>query len=175
MGTHGEFFARHSQKMLFLVVLSIFSLDLLVHADIEQGNSPHWVDVCGGSYLFSEELKTWNDASDMCLLFGSHLLQIDNMAENYCLLEYVQSQGIQSSDEIQVWWHSGNDIEYEGVYRQADGELILWIGPLWAGPDDPNQGTKANCLGVHLLGDDRAGKWYDEPCTAPHPYICERS
>merc|ERR1719312_1075617 len=114
------------------------------------------------------------DASDNCLLYGSHLLQIDNMAENYCLLDYAQSQGM----TVDAWWHSGNDIEREGVYRQANGEPILW-NPLWSAhkgtEDQPNGGTAENCLAVHLLGNVDAGKWFDHFCAAPYHYICERA
>ena len=65
-----------------------------------------------------------------------------------------------------------------GVYRQADGEPILW-NPLWAAfegtIDQPNGGTAENCLAVHLLGNVDAGKWFDHFCTAPYHYICERA
>merc|ERR1712154_214299 len=88
----------------------------------------------------SEDKKTWDDAGGICQLFGSHLLQIDNMAENSCLLEYAQKQGVTEA----YWWHSGNDIEWEGVYRQADGNLLTWQ-PLWLGKN-PNEGRRANCL-----------------------------
>merc|ERR1712179_481393 len=162
-----------SKKMLCLVFLS---LQLLVYAETDQDHSPSWVTFCDGSYLFSEDAKNWQDASDNCLLYGSHLLQIDNMAENYCLLEYAQSQGLSAAG----WWHSGNDIQSEGVYRQANGEFILWT-PMWSDwlghePEhEPNQGREANCLGITISNDAYAGKWWDEICTTAHPYICERS
>merc|ERR1719309_1134579 len=158
--------------MLLLVFLS---LQLLVSAETDQVGglkdlSPSWVTVCHGSYLFSEETKNWQEAWDNCELYVSHLLQIDNMAENYCLLDYAQSHGVTGG-----WkWHSGNDIEREGVYRQADGEPILW-SPLWAPGDNPDGATRENCLGVSLAGDAIAGKWADLPCTGGYRYICERS
>merc|ERR1712151_218789 len=114
--------------------------------------------------------KRWDDAVGNCQLYGSHLLQIDNMAENSCLLEYALKQGF-----TEGWgWHSGNDIEWEGVYRQADGNLLTWQ-PLWANGNNPDQGREANCLGVYLLGDKNAGKWFDDPCTNDISYICERN
>merc|ERR1711970_460934 len=169
MGNHSQFYPSSSEKVLFLVFFSIFSLQLLVSAVTHKDLSPQWVTVCDGSYLFSEDAKNWQDASDNCLLYGSHLLQIDNMAENYCLLDYAQSQEM----TVDWWYHSGNDIEREGVYRQADGEPILW-SPMW-GSGDPNGGTGSNCLLVRLLGDGNAGKWADDPCTTARRYICERS
>merc|ERR1719147_253829 len=158
--------------MMFLAFLFLLSLQLFAICDQDQVKSPHWVVVCGGSYLFSEDAKSWNDASDICGLFGGHLAQIDNMAENYCLLDYAQSQEM----KVDYWWHSGNDLENEGVYKQADGGLILWT-PIWArragsGADEPDSGTSQNCLMVHLLGDIYAGKWWNDPCTTAHYYIC---
>jgi len=73
-------------------------------------------------------------------------------------------------------WHSGNDNDCEGVYRQADRELILWQ-PLWAQFNiivDPDGGSDENCLYIHLAGDANAGKWADDDCTTSHRYICER-
>merc|ERR1712098_380543 len=139
--------------MTILTFLILFSLQIFAICDQDQVKSPHWVVVCGGSYLFSEDKKSWNDASDICELFGGHLAQ---------------------SLEEDWWWHSGNDIEREGVYRQADRELILWT-PFWFGGLGwgPDGGTAENCLEVHLSGDKYAGKWADTSCTNERYYICE--
>merc|ERR1712025_301733 len=155
--------------MMFLTLLVLLSSQLFAICDQDQVKSPHWVAVCGGSYLFSEDKKSWNEAGDICELYGGHLAQIDNLAENYCLLDYAQSQSL----EDEWWWHSGNDIEREGVYRQADRELILWT-PFWLGrgnsDTEPNEGTAANCLMVCLFGNYWAGKWADNSCTNEHYY-----
>merc|ERR1711862_330477 len=165
----GEFCLACNLSMMFLAFLILLLLQLFAICDQDQVKSPHWVVVCEGSYLFSDDRKSWNDASDICELFGGHLAQIDNLAENYCLLDYAQSQSLGD-----WWWHSGNDIEREGVYRQADRELILWT-PFWAGwanyVTDPDGGTAQNCLNVHLDGDTAAGKWADAPCTQELYYI----
>merc|ERR1711872_408555 len=170
----GESCLACNLNMMFITLLMLFSLQLFAICDQDQVKSPHWVVACGGSYLFSEDKKSWNDAGDICELFGGHLAQIDNLAENYCLLDYAQSQSL----EDDWYWHSGNDIEREGVWRQADRELILWT-PFWAGYangviTEPNGGTAANCLVVYLGGDYRAGKWGDTACTNERYYICER-
>merc|ERR1712142_369273 len=161
-------------NMMFLTLLILFSLQLFAVCDQDQVKSPHWVVVCEGSYLFSEDKKSWNDAADICELFGGHLAQIDNLTENYCLLDFAQSQDMPKDD---WWWHSGNDMEREGVYRQADRELILWT-PFWLGRGnsvtEPDGGTAENCLCVDLTGDVNAGKWADEPCAKERYYVCER-
>merc|ERR1719153_494447 len=141
---------------------------LTLLSSVRCSKSPHWVEACNGSYLFSEDLKTWFDARNNCELYGSKLVQINNMAENYCLLEYAQKQDMNVND---WFWHSGNDIEFEGVYRQADGGLILWQ-PLWWGNEPAGMGE--DCLCVRLWGDNDAGRWIDNVCTNPHHYICER-
>merc|ERR1712156_1368644 len=48
--------------------------------------TPSWVEACNGTYLFSEDKKTWSDAYGECELYGSHLVQIDGLAEKFCLL-----------------------------------------------------------------------------------------
>eukprot|EP00091_Calanus_sinicus_P002611 TRINITY_DN12694_c0_g1_i3.p1 TRINITY_DN12694_c0_g1~~TRINITY_DN12694_c0_g1_i3.p1 ORF type:complete len:160 (-),score=14.56 TRINITY_DN12694_c0_g1_i3:8-487(-) len=149
-------------------LISLF-LQILIQANFAmQDSAPHWVDVCDGSYLFSEDAKSWFDAVANCELYGSHMLQIDDLSENNCLLEYAHSQEITEPN----WWHSGNDIDSEGVYRQADGEYVQWV-PSWYG-DDPNSGTAGNCLGVRLDTSQYSGKWWDEPCNNNHHYVCEK-
>merc|ERR1711955_154032 len=150
---------------MMMLFLAFLSLQLLVSAETDQDYSPQWVNVCDGSYLFSEDFKKWYDARNNCELYGSHLLQIDNMAENYCLLDYAQRQGMTAD----FWYHSGNDIEREGVWRQADGEPILWT-PLWYS-GHPDGGTGANCILIRLIGDQNAGKWWDTSCYTERQYI----
>merc|ERR1711872_456552 len=170
----GESCLACNLNMMFITLLMLFSLQLFAICDQDQVKSPHWVVACGGSYLFSEDKKSWNDAGDICELFGGHLAQIDNLAENYCLLDYAQSQSLGDGS---WWWHSGNDIEREGVYRQADRELISWT-PFWVGyanaVTEPNGGTSENCLIVNLNDDKYAGKWQDISCNVQHYYICEK-
>merc|ERR1719470_202820 len=147
---------------LFGIIFTHFLLKS-VHASAIQAEQeekgPQWVDICGGSYLFSEDKKSWSDAVDQCELYFSHLVQIDSMVENFCLLDYAHTKA-----DTNFYWHSGNDIESEGVYRQGDGQLLDWQ-PLWYAGDDPNQGTAANCLGVWLATDANSGKWWDNTCS----------
>merc|ERR1712183_123686 len=145
------------------VAISIIISSFLIGIEGGEDTTPSWVDVCGSSYLFSEHTDTWENAVGNCELYGSHILQIDNMEENYCLLSYAHSQGMKTD----WWWHSGNDIQSEGVYTQADGKYILWQ-PIWNGI------RGHDCLMVCLDESAAAGHWMDEPCTALIYYICER-
>jgi len=69
------------------------------------------------------------------------------------------------------YWHSGNDILSEGVWRQYDEQMILW-SPWWL--DGRNGGRGSNCAVIELSEGVNAGDWGDDPCTAAHRYICER-
>merc|ERR1712004_845079 len=153
----------------------IFVLILFTSASSVTPNkegTPSWVNICGGTYLFSEEAKSWDEAKGRCELYDAHLWQIDNLVENFCLLDYSHTMGY--NDE---YWHSANDEESEGVWRQADGTLLSW-SPWWYATKDkqgaPNGGKDENCAVVHLTDDTYAGQWWDGSCTSAYHYVCER-
>merc|ERR1719153_349316 len=149
-------------------VLSLFIFASSVAQNKEK--TPSWVNICGGTYLLSEDAKSWDDAYGECELYGAHLWQIDNLAENFCLLDYSHTMGYNAG-----YWHSANDKESEGVWRQADGTLLSW-SPWWVTYKDvqgePAGGKAQNCAGVYLNDDGMAGQWWDEPCTNARHYVC---
>jgi len=148
-------------------------LSLLASASslpVSQEKTPLWMSICSGEYLFPETFSSWNDAHGMCLEYGGLLVQIDSLSENLCLLDYAHTAGLPKS----WYWHSSNDIESEGVWRQFnDGELISWT-PWWQA-SQPDGGQAANCGKVHFSEDRYAGKWGDEACSSALRYICERT
>merc|ERR1712126_259815 len=129
----------------------------------KQGENSFLVKICGGNYLFSEDVKSWDDAYGQCELYDAHLWQIDNLAENFCLLDYSHTMGYNAP-----YWHSANDKASEGVWQQADGTLLSW-SPRWVAAKDlqgdPNGGKAENCAGVHLDEGTEAGQWWDASCT----------
>merc|ERR1711872_979526 len=137
--------------------------------------APFWVNICSGTYLFSDQAQSWNEAYAACELYSGHLLQIDDLAESFCLLDYAhKTEGIST-----YYWHSANDILSEGVWRQYDEKLISWT-PWWrthAGnyAADPDGGKAQNCAGIYLTEDGFAGRWFDDPCESSYRYICESS
>merc|ERR1712212_625967 len=155
------------------LLLFSFLASSLSSIPLSQELTPSWVNICGGTYLFSEDMKSWNDAYDECELlgwvggYGSHIAQIDGFGENFCLLEYAQTKGLPYGR----YWHSGNDILSEGVWRQYDEQMILWGPWFWDGKDG---GRGSNCAGIDLSEDKDAGEWDDAPCTDAKFYICER-
>merc|ERR1711970_315010 len=144
---------------------------------------PKWVELCDhhSSYLFSEDVSTWQDAAEMCELFGGYLAKIDSMAENYCIVEYAHSL-LPASTEGVHFWHSTNDLDFEGVHRQGlHGDYLTWQ-PSWntawnngAEYPQPDGGTNQNCFGVTLGASWNSGKWWDDPCQFQQRYICERT
>merc|ERR1711953_395434 len=137
---------------------------------LSQEETPSWVNICNSTYLFSEgESKSWNEASDECRLYGAHIAEIDSLAENFCLLDYAHTAGLNA-----WYWHGANDIKSEGVWRQNDGRLLSW-SPWWnAGYNEPNGGKAENCGIVNLTEDELAGRWYDHACYLQYWYICEQ-
>merc|ERR1711890_217792 len=132
--------------------------------------TPHWENICGTSLLFSEEAKTWDDAQGFCELLGGNLVDIRSMEMNYCILNHAYHKALPQTN----YWHSGNDLDVEGVYRyNRHGDFMNWT-PIWYGAEDPNGGKYANCLDVHLTTDTQAGKWGDSDCNSAFRYICQR-
>merc|ERR1711990_310894 len=152
-------------------LLLISSLAFVWSVPLSQDLTPSWVNICGGAYLFSEDTKSWNDAYGECELYGSHIAQIDGFEENFCLLEYAHTKGLPAG----WYWHSGNDILSEGVWRQYDEQMILW-SPWWEnGGGGGNGGRGQNCALLNLDEGAYAGEWADNPCTSDvWHYICER-
>merc|ERR1712071_609804 len=157
--------------MMISLHLTLSLLPLLIQGAPAQSQpkTPAWVDICNGTFLFSEDLKNWNDGYGGCELYGAHLAMIKSMELNYCLLDYAHTQG----DKADYYWHSANDLLSEGVYRHYDESLLLWQ-PNWYDLE-PGGGTGQNCLMVRLDATDRAGKWWDDICTTSRHYICQRS
>merc|ERR1711962_863096 len=134
--------------LVFLLLPAIFAANL---EERVAGVTPHWEEVCQTSLLFSEDTKSWDDATGFCELLGGNLVEIRSMEMNYCILLHAQLKGLHAYR----YWHSGNDIDNEGVYRYnragdfppLPGDLILW-SPIWSGNDpdgghdDPNNGRK---------------------------------
>merc|ERR1712107_828918 len=53
--------------------------------------TPSWVEACNGTYLFSEDKKTWSDAYGECVLYGSHLVQMTAWQKTFaCLNMHMQ-------------------------------------------------------------------------------------
>merc|ERR1712107_800319 len=108
---------RHTstRTAMKLILATSLSVALASSTPLSRELTPSWAEACNGSYLFSEDKKTWNDAYGECELYGSHLVQIDGLAENFCLLKYAHAEGLSGAGDSYWYWHSANDIMAEGV------------------------------------------------------------
>ena len=71
-------------------------------------------------------------------------------------------------EEGHSWWTSGTDQGREGEWYWA--ATLTAVGSFMWHNDQPNEGTDANCLYVHLDGEG-----YDTDCSITYfHYICER-
>merc|ERR1711962_135977 len=135
--------------------------------------TPHWRKICNTSLLFSEDKKTWEDAQGNCELYGGSLVQIRSMEMNYCILDYAETKALPGD----WYWHSGNDIDKEGVYRYNRAPLardLILSSPIAWNTGRPNGGRSQNCLLVNLSSNEYAGQWADQPCTDAWRYVCQR-
>merc|ERR1711962_1875805 len=162
-------------KPVTVIMLPLLLLFTVIPAAKLQDRAvtPHWEAVCNTSLLFSEDKKNWEDAWGECELYGGNLVQIRSMELNYCILRHAHTKGLPADG----YWHSGNDIDDEGVYRYnragdfppLAGDLIL-CSPIW-GSGRPDSGESQNCLVVILTRNQYAGQWNDAPCTIPLRYV----
>merc|ERR1712089_57228 len=161
------------------MLLVLLLLPIIFAASLEEnggGVTPHWEAICNTSLLFSEDKKNWEDAKGECELFGGNLVEIRSMELNYCILRHAHHKGL----PVDWYWHSGNDIDDEGVYRYnragdfppIAGDLILW-SPIWYN-GRPESGESQNCLIFYLTRDKYAGQWNDGLCTWALRYVCQR-
>merc|ERR1719153_868030 len=103
--------------------------------------------------------------------------EIRSMEMNYCILDYAETKALPAD----WYWHSGNDIDKEGVYRYnragdfppIAGDLILWSPIAWE-KGRPQGGRSENCLLVRLSSDLYAGQCADVSCTDHRRYVCQR-
>merc|ERR1712192_170834 len=113
---------RHTQLLIAIAMQPVLLFSFLASAlsvPLDQELTPSWVEACGGTYLFSEDKKSWTNAYGECEFYGSHIAQIHGLEENFCLLEYAHSKGLPAY----YYWHSGNDILSEGIVIETSQEF----------------------------------------------------
>merc|ERR1719481_1042145 len=154
-----------------IAVFFLLSSAAAVAVNVQDGAvTPHWTPACGTSLLFSEDVKSWDSARGTCELFGGHLVDITSLQMNSCILSHYHQKGLPGG----FYWHSGNDIKEEGVWRYNNpGDLINWTPP-WCGTEDPNGGRSENCFKIGFSNDKNAGKWCDSGCSGSLPYVCQK-
>merc|ERR1711962_1832238 len=76
------------QPIFVLVILNSAS-----SVPLRKEKTPSWVNICGGIYLFAEDLKSWDDAYGQCELYDAHLWQIDNLVRHLQMSPFAADFG----------------------------------------------------------------------------------
>merc|ERR1719400_2476231 len=111
--------------MIFPSLVFFFSLLLCV------SSVPEWVDLeCedGHRYLFSTSSLTWSEARGECMLYGGHLVSVNSLQEQNCLLTHAQT-----AELAEDWyWTDASDREIEGVFLHTSTNTpVTWLESRW--------------------------------------------
>ena len=111
-----------------------------------------------GDYLWCTEAQVWTDASEICALFGYHLVTIDDATENSTVAALVGSS---------TAWIGINDRDTEGTFVWEDGSKVTYTS--W-NSGEPNDYNGEDCTHINY---SVSGGWNDYPCGYTQPFVCE--
>uniref|UniRef100_A0A8C3W5V9 C-type lectin domain-containing protein n=1 Tax=Catagonus wagneri TaxID=51154 RepID=A0A8C3W5V9_9CETA len=118
-----------------------------------------WLPFQGKCYYFSPNTKSWDEARQFCQENYSHLVIINNFAEQV-------SSPFQAHGSPRVYWLGLNDRNLEGDWRWLDGSPVTLS--FWD-PEEPNNLYDEDCASMN-----RGGTWNDLSCDKTTYWICER-
>ncbi len=133
----------------------------------------------GNCYYGVTTTATWQDAQAACQANGAYLAVIGSSAENTIVYNNVAGGGTAS-------WLGASDIDAEGVWRWADGELKgvqFWQGEYAANGGQAVGGNYSNWFSgrpeglkvENCLRYNNSAAWNDDRCEIPRTYICEKT
>ena len=111
----------------------------------------------------SNMIMNWNEAENFCASKGGHLASVTSSFHQRRIKAFMEKKGIQSPSNI---WLGGTDYEVEGEWTWSDGSK--WGYTYWRS-NEPTNASDENCL---LSNRWKNWTWYDEPCDAKYPFIC---
>ncbi|KAI4874419.1 hypothetical protein NFI96_032054, partial [Prochilodus magdalenae] len=112
------------------------------------------------TYIFINETKKWRDAQNHCRKQYTDLASVRNLTENQQIWALARSS---ISDSF--WIGLFNDSWMWA--DQSDSSFRYW-----ADNQPDNQDGKEDCSIVSMADQ---GRWHDENCEKPHPFICHES
>merc|ERR1719348_751845 len=167
--------------MLYILFfgLTLFSYSLCSSSNETelQSKQPSWVELeCqpGSKYLFSDDLLIWEEARARCGLYNGWLVDIQDVHEQNCLMEYaLTTDGI---GDI-AYWTDANDFEITGVWKHASSDTeVKFFGS--KSITCYNEGKWGPGIGNAILfytssNHPYSGIWCNTPSTSAFHYICE--
>ncbi|XP_030267291.1 CD209 antigen-like protein C isoform X1 [Sparus aurata] len=131
-------------------------------------------------YYFSTDQLTWEQAREKCQQIGGALVKIESEDEQSFLMQTLRHKMTEKEDRF---WIGLTDSVTEGTWLWPDGTPLNKSLTFWR-KGEPDNWTEVNNT-QYVDGEDcvRMGEkcesglkwWFDEPCTAPHKCICEKS
>jgi hypothetical protein len=112
-------------------------------------------------YFVSIEALSWPAARTACQTWGGDLVIMDAPLED----NFVATLTTASV------WIGGSDIAVENAFTWVDGRPVPGAPFSNWGPAQPDSFPGQDCIEKRQ---EPFEPWYDRPCTAPFPFVCEK-
>ena len=103
---------------MFLVLTLIFLCPVLPAAGHMPDPPMKWIahensSSCqDSSYIFSFHAHSWHHAVEQCNLYSGHLLSINSLVEQNCVLELARGRNVtRGSKYYGEYWHDGKKVQ----------------------------------------------------------------
>ncbi|XP_052761573.1 C-type lectin domain family 10 member A-like [Mya arenaria] len=151
---------------------------VLCFAFVYEASSTHfttcpdsWVPYHDSCYYFHYDSLDFITAEHYCTQHNSHLVHIDDAAENAFIKNRIEHISPKTS-----WWIGLTDEQIEGVYKWVDIDEEMLPGAFtdWA-PGQPDDYHHLEDCGLMMHGNWSGilWLWNDARCDAKFPAICE--
>jgi hypothetical protein len=155
------------KKILLLGALCAF-LSTSLAAQTLPGIIHTATDPATGTTYHLLDQANWTDSEAAAVAMGSHLVTINNQAEqDFITLEFAQFGGVSRN-----LWSGYNDAAVEGTWVWADGSTSAWTN--WAN-NEPNNSTANDPNGEDYATAYPGGPWIDLDDTSNNvwfPVLC---
>jgi lectin-like protein len=112
-------------------------------------------------YFVSTEALAWPAARAACQTWGGDLAIMDAPFEDAFVATLT-------TDSV---WIGGSDITADNAFVWVDGRPLPGAPIGNWGPQQPDSFPGQDCIEKRQ---EQFERWYDRPCTAPFPFVCEK-
>ncbi|WAR31631.1 CLC4E-like protein [Mya arenaria] len=123
---------------------------------------PGWEQFEKSCYLFPNETRTWESASQHCAHVGGYLATVNSQREQ----NFITGTRLYQRDRLFVGGRRSKD----GSFQWVNGESMEFT--LWRKGEPNNRGGIEDCL---VLGGSTEGLWNDTPCNLTITTVCEKA